>query len=421
MGWISRRTAVVAALAIMVPLGLAACGGDGDDRAEASLPSAEVTTPPPVETSPAVPLELAITPADKAKNQPASVEIGTKVAGGTVDTVKVVDSAGKEVAGAMRADGSSWVPAKTLAFGASYSATVTAKSPSGEAITRATSFTTMGRPGNETGTGLYLFDDHTYGVAMPVVVEFIPGVPENYRAAVEKRLFVQTDPPQPGVWSWVKGGSQAYYRAPEFWQPGTKLTVRIGIGGLETAPGTYGNTDRTATAEIGRKLEMKVDNSDKQMKVFEDGTLIRTFPVSLGRKAMPSASGVMVVMEKKEQTVFDTREQFGPVEGYRVDVEFAQRLTWSGQFIHAAPWSNAQQGRENVSHGCVNVSQEGGQWLFGKTLIGDPVTVTGTEDKVAVGDGWTAWNVSWDEFIKGSALPIPDNLKSVTPAPSNTP
>ncbi len=74
-----------------------------------------------------------------------------------------------------------------------------------------------------------------------------------------------------------------------------------------------------------------------------------------------------------------------------------------------------------MSHGCVNVSQEGGQWLFGKTLIGDPVTVTGTEDKVAVGDGWTAWNVSWDEFIKGSALPIPDNLKSVTPAPSNTP
>ncbi len=106
---------------------------------------------------------------------------------------------------------------------------------------------------------------------------------------------------------------------------------------METAPGTYGNMDRTATAEIGRKLEMKVDNSDKQMKVYEDGKLTRTFPVSLGRKKMPSASGVMVVMEKKEQTVFDTREQFGPVEGYRVDVEFAQRLTWSGQFIHAAP------------------------------------------------------------------------------------
>ncbi|MDR7278890.1 lipoprotein-anchoring transpeptidase ErfK/SrfK [Catenuloplanes atrovinosus] len=417
-----RRTALVAALAIMMPLALAACGSEDEPAAEAA-PSAASVPAPPVATStvPAVPLKLEVTPKDKARNQPASVEIGTTVAGGTVETVTLVDGAGRQVAGSMRADGTSWVPAKTLSFGASYTATVTAKSPAGESITQTTSFSTMGRPGKETGTGLYMFDGHTYGVAMPVVVEFIPGVPESHRAAVEKRLFVQTDPPQPGVWSWVKGGTQAYYRAPEFWQPGTKLTVRIGIGGLETAPGTYGNTDRTATAEIGRKLEMRVDNSDKQMKVYEDGTLTRTFPVSLGRKKMPSASGVMVVMEKKEQTVFDTYEQFGPVEGYRVDVEFAQRLTWSGQFIHAAPWSNASQGRENVSHGCVNVSQEGGEWLFGKTLIGDPVTVTGTEEKLTEGNGWTAWNVSWADFMKGSALPIPDSLRTATPSPANSP
>ncbi|GAB7040023.1 MULTISPECIES: L,D-transpeptidase [Catenuloplanes] len=416
-----RRTALVAALAIMMPLALAACGSDDETVAEAALPSA--APPPPVATSsaPVVPLALEITPKDKAKNQPASVEIGTAVAGGTVEKVAVVDGAGRAVAGAMRADGTSWVPAKTLAFNASYTATVTARSAAGESITRTTSFSTMGRPGKEAGTGLYLFDDREYGVAMPVVVEFIPGVPESHRAAVEKRLFVQTDPPQPGVWSWVKGGSQAYYRAPEYWQPGTKLTVRIGIGGLETAPGTYGNQDRTATAEIGRKLEMRVDNSDKQMKIYEDGKLTRTLPVSLGKPKMPSASGVMVVMEKKEATVFDTFEQFGPVEGYRVDVEFAQRLTWSGQFIHAAPWSNASQGRENVSHGCVNVSQDGGQWLFGKTLIGDPVTVTGTGVELEEGNGWTAWNVSWAQFIKGSALPIPDNLTNVTPSPTNSP
>ena len=416
-----RRTALVAALAIMMPFALAACGSDDETAAGAALPSAAPTPPIATSAAPVVPLELAITPADKAKNQPASVEIGTAVAGGTVETVTVVDKGGKPVEGAMRADGTSWVPARTLAFNSSYTATVTARSEAGESVTRTTSFTTMGRPGKETGTGLYLFDDHTYGVAMPVVVEFIPGVPESHRAAVEKRLFVQTDPPQPGVWSWVKGGSQAYYRAPEFWRPGTKLTVRIGIGGLETAPGSYGNQDRSAVAEIGRKLEMRVDNSDKQMKVYEDGKLTRTLPVSLGRKKMPSASGVMVVMEKMEETVFDTFEQFGPVEGYRVDVDFAQRLTWSGQFIHAAPWSNASQGRENVSHGCVNVSQDGGQWLFGKTLIGDPVTVTGTEEKLDEGNGWTAWNVSWEQFTKGSALPIPESLKNVTPSPANSP
>jgi lipoprotein-anchoring transpeptidase ErfK/SrfK len=111
-------------------------------------------------------------------------------------------------------------------------------------------------------------------------------------------------------------------------------------------------------------------------------------------------------MEKKEQTVFDTTDDPNPADRYRVDIAFAQRLTWSGQYIHAAPWSVPQQGRTNVSHGCVNVSTENARWLFSQTKIGDPVTVTGTEERVAPGNGWTAWNMSWEQFIKGSALPV---------------
>ena len=43
-------------------------------------------------------------------------------------------------------------------------------------------------------------------------------------------------------------------------------------------------------------------------------------------------------------------------EGYRTEIDYAQRITWSGEFIHAAPWSEGEQGQRNVSHGCVNVS-----------------------------------------------------------------
>jgi hypothetical protein len=63
-----------------------------------------------------------------------------------------------------------------------------------------------------------------------------------------------------------------------------------------------------------------------------------------------------------------------------------------------------------VSHGCVNVSPSNAKWLFDKTLIGDPVVVKGTSDKLAYGDGWTPWNLSWNEFVKGSALPVPEAL-----------
>jgi lipoprotein-anchoring transpeptidase ErfK/SrfK len=219
-------------------------------------------------------------------------------------------------------------------------------------------------------------------------------------------MFVSTDPPQPGAWHWVSNGTQAYYRAPEYWQPGTKITARIALGGHPMGKGKYGDTDRKATAKIGERFEIKVDNKTKKMTVLKNSKVVKTLPVSLGKKATPSASGTMVVMEKKEQTVFDTTNDPNPADRYRVDIAFAQRLTWSGQYIHAAPWSVAQQGRSNVSHGCVNVSTENARWLFGQTKIGDPVTVTGTEEKLGPGNGWTAWNMSWKEFIKGSALPV---------------
>jgi lipoprotein-anchoring transpeptidase ErfK/SrfK len=118
----------------------------------------------------------------------------------------------------------------------------------------------------------------------------------------------------------------------------------------------------------------------------------------------------MVIMDKLTETVFDTTDTDGAA-GYKTKIQYAQRITWSGQYIHSAPWSVGAQGHRNVSHGCVNVSPSNARWLFDKTLIGDPVIVKGTGDKLGYGDGWTPWNVSWSEFVKGSALPVPASLK----------
>ena len=129
--------------------------------------------------------------------------------------------------------------------------------------------------------------------------------------------------------------------------------MRIALEGIPLSNGRYGNEDRKAVAKIGDKFEMKVDNATKKMTVYENGKLIRTFPVSLGKKCTPSSSGTMVVMDKKESTVFDTFAELGPDEGYRTNIDFAQRLTWGGEYIHSAPWSVGDQGVRNVSHGCV--------------------------------------------------------------------
>lgn len=410
MGKFTRAWAVTAALVTLVPLGLTGCGSSEEPRIVGGGTEGGSSATP---TSPAEPLSLSITPGAGAKKQPVSTEIGTTVAGGKVTDVTLTMEGGGKVEGALREDGSSWVPAAPLKYSKNYTASVTATNSTGQTDTKTTSFTTMSKPGSQVGSGLYLFDDKTYGVAMPVVVEFSPGIPKKDRAAVQKRMFVSTNPPQPGTWHWISSGTQAYYRAPEYWQPGTTISVRIGLEGIPLSNGRYGNVDRKATGKISNnKMELKVDNATKKMSVYENGNLIKTMPVSLGKKSTPSSSGTMVIMEKKAATTFDTMDDPNPANRYVTDVEYAQRLTWGGEYIHAAPWSVADQGRRNVSHGCVNVATANAKWLFEKTKVGDPITITGTEVKLANGNGWTAWNLSWAEFIKGSALPVPADLTS---------
>ena len=53
------------------------------------------------------------------------------------------------------------------------------------------------------------------------------------------------------------------------------------------------------------------------------------------------------------------------------------RITWSGVYLHAAPWSVGSQGSTNVSHGCINMSPEDAATYYDMSIPGDPVTVQG--------------------------------------------
>ena len=91
-------------------------------------------------------------------------------------------------------------------------------------------------------------------------------------------------------------------------------------------------------------------------------------------------------------------------EYYNLEVEYAMRLTWSGEFVHAAPWSVASQGKENVSHGCTGMSNEQAKWFYDLSKVGDVVVYTGSDRSLESGNGWTDWNVSWADWTAGSAL-----------------
>nr|WTA70198.1 L,D-transpeptidase [Micromonospora sp. NBC_00855] len=396
--------ALVAVTVAATPLVLGGC----TTERKAAVRQAERVVPSP---------ELTLTPVDLSRNVPLSAEVVPLVRGGKITAVRLVDDTGTLVRAEPREDGSAWVPTAPLRPRRTYTAAVTATADSGRTTTRTTTFTTAATSTKPQVTStLYFADKQTYGTAMPVTIGFDPPIARAARADVQRRLFVTTKPAQPGVWSWVDDGSQVYYRAPDFWRPGTTISVRAGLEGLPIGRNHIGDADRTATSRIGRQVALEVDNATKRMRVLRDGKLVRRIPVSLGKRSTPTSSGKMVIMEKHQRTTFDTRGE--PNGGYVVNVKDAQRLTWGGEFIHGAPWSVSDQGHRNVSHGCTNISAANADWLMGVTQVGDLVTFTGTEVRLQPGNGWTAWNTSWGQFVKGSALPVPADLR---PAPASAP
>ncbi|XVV13989.1 Ig-like domain-containing protein [Actinoplanes sp. CA-131856] len=402
------RLAAITVIAGSVLLSSAACGGDDKKSSSAwqgATPGSSAGAPAGGSESEAPkPSTVAVTsPAADAKNVVAISPIKYSTEDADATSVSVTDAAGKEVEGTLDKDAKTFTPAKALSWGTKYTVTVTGPEAEGKTNTTTSTFTTMAKPAKTIRATSFLGDNQTVGVGMPLIIKFNQSIPESYRDDVERRMTVTATPAQEGTWHWTSA-TEVHYRPKVYWKANSKVFYKVALAGVPLGNGYYGRTDMTVDLKIGRSLIMTVSNKTKQMTVKENGKVIKTLPVSLGKPKTPSSSGTMVVIEKKKHTIFDTMDELGPEEGYRTPIDFAQRITWSGQYIHAAPWSEGKQGKVNVSHGCVNVSEAMGAWLFNKTLMGDVITVSGTEEKLKNGNGWTDWNMSWEEYKKGSYL-----------------
>jgi lipoprotein-anchoring transpeptidase ErfK/SrfK len=409
------RKLVTAIAVCSALLGVVACSPDAkpDEQAAASA-SADPSNPA---VGPKVQL-TGVT--DGATDVSTAAEFGYQVAGANNVTVTLVDADGKSVPGGLREDASTWLPAKQLNYAAKYTLTATASKASGITSEVKATFTTMAQPADLVDVHSWIGDDQVVGVAMPVVVTFGLDVPENKRADIQRRLFVTSDPPQVGIWNWINP-REAHFRPREHWKPGTKLAARFATGGLSWGVKNWvGKEDITIRATVGAAQVVTVDNATKRMTVTKDGQTVLSVPVSLGKPTAPSSSGALVVISRNPWEWFDSSTYGVPVTdpgGYRTKVEWTMRLTWQGEYIHAAPWSVKDQGKRNVSHGCVNIPTAEAHWLYDFLHVGDPVTVSGTEAHVKWGDGWTDWDRPWEEYVKGSAIPYE---ATPTPTPSRS-
>jgi lipoprotein-anchoring transpeptidase ErfK/SrfK len=243
------------------------------------------------------------------------------------------------------------------------------------------------------------------GVGMPVIVQF--DIPVHNKRAFEKHMTVTADPVTAGTWHWVSD-QEVHWRPKHYWQAGTKVHVDVNVNGVSAGNGIYGQLSRHVDFTVGRSVIMKANLASDEMKVLINGSLARTIPITGGKAGFETRSGIKLIVEKfyvKQMDSATVGIQPGSPEYYNIpDVYYAQRVTFSGEFLHAAPWSVYAQGAYNVSHGCVGMSTENAAWLYGITHRGDPVVVSGTSRGLEENNGWTDWDQSFKEYKQASAL-----------------
>ena len=86
-------------------------------------------------------------------------------------------------------------------------------------------------------------------------------------------------------------------------------------------------------------------------------------------------------------------------DGYDELVYSNVHISDSGEYVHAAPWSVSDQGHQNVSHGCINLSPPDAQAFMDFSRVGDLVQVVGGPRAPELGDhGVMDWDTPWNQW-----------------------
>jgi lipoprotein-anchoring transpeptidase ErfK/SrfK len=388
-----RRLAALASAAALV---LAACGGSGgDDKGEggdAGRPEAAATPAP----------ALTITPVTGSKDVPPDTDVTVTAATGKPTNVVVKDAGGSRVDGEFDPDSGVWKAEHRLRVSEHYTVTASALDADGAVVEQTSDFTTIVVPEAERLYAKFVapHSGDEVGVAHPLVVGF--NHPVRDKEAVQAALEVETSEPVDGEWYWIDD-QYVHYRPKEFWPADIDVSVHIGIGGLKVGD-RWGGNDRDLSYEIGRRQVIKVYVKKHTLQVVNGkGRTIKSFPVSTGKPGWETRNGTKVLMEKVRDKKW-TNEEIDAPEFYRLESEYALRMTNSGEFIHDAPWNTGYIGNANASHGCVGMRTKDMRWLYDHAMIGDPIIVTGSpkpyKDLI---NRYADWNVDWDEWSEGNA------------------
>ncbi|MGW1543416.1 L,D-transpeptidase [Streptomyces sp. NPDC002309] len=410
-----RRGLTVASVLLGGVLVLSACssgegeaaGNGGNDSSQSKVDEAAAQ-----KTSEA---QIKITPKDGSANASINNSAAVTVSKGTLTEVTMTTADGGAVEGEISADRTSWKPSGQLERSTRYKIAVTAKDAKGLKAHENASFTTVS-PDNSFIGSFTPDDGTTVGVGMPVSINFDKAI--TNKADVQKGITVTTSGGQEVACHWFNA-NRMDCRPEDYWQEGSTVTLKLALDGVEGAEGVYGVQQKTVSFTIGRNQVSYVDAETKQMKVTQDGKVVKTIPISAGAPENTTYEGQMVISEKFKETRMDGAtvgftDDDGKGEYDIKDVPHAARLSTSGTFIHGNYWGDDSIfGSVNTSHGCIGLNDTKGAgdpntegaWFFSNSIVGDVVVVQNTGDKtIAPDNGLNGWNMSWAEWKAGSAV-----------------
>lgn len=367
------------------------------------------------------PGEFKITPTADATGVSVLDPVTVTAKDATLESVTVTNTDGKQINGEFDAGHKSWHTTEDLGYNKQYKVTASGTNSARQHIEQVSSFTTL-KPNNMTlpylqaNASHLLQDGGTYGVGQPVIVHWDEKVPD--KAAAQKTLEVTTSPHVEGAWHWSTD-QDVQWRPQEYWKPGTQVTVKATVYGKDLGNGLYGQSDVSASFKIGQSKIAIADAATKTMKVYVDGALVKTIPVSMGMGGETKGangqtidfwtrSGPHVVIGKAPVTHMSSAS-YGLTDKsskyyYDEDIKKTVQISYDGEYMHLADWNIAQQGRVNTSHGCINIGPANIDWVYNNFGPGDVVDVKNTPKQLQLWESPGGWNMSWDDWVKGSAL-----------------
>ncbi|MEU4169701.1 Ig-like domain-containing protein [Streptomyces sp. NPDC026665] len=337
------------------------------------------------------------------------LEITSESDEGRITDVTATDASGRYVAGELAADGSRWHSTSPLAAGAHYTVRVSTEDEDGAPGRKVIGFDTSTPKTKKLLNVEFGPKTGRYGVGQPITAELSAPVKDKAsRTIVERALRVDSVPAVDGAWHWVDDKT-LHYRPKEYWPAHADITAHSNLGGIRVGERLWGGEAKTVKITTGDSLVALTDAATHSMTVYRNGQDIKEIPVTTGKPGFDTRNGVKVVLGK-ESLVRMRGTSIGIAEGssdsYDLEVRYATRVTWSGEYVHAAPWSTGSQGYANVSHGCTGMSTENAEWFFNTFNEGDIVKVVNSDGKTmdAFGNGFGDWNLDWKNWREGSAL-----------------